>query len=240
VTLVQARPRTTGSWRGLALSCSLVACTGVGPEPASGSETTTGEVSTAGDGPITSMGASTDADPTIGPATTSVVSTSGTTIDEPTSDDTSSMPDMGMMPPPPPKLCSLEVIDPEADPAAVIDAGDGDTQIPTVVGEVLLRNCGCHYTDDVPLGLYVDYMSNKVPMATLADFHVDFMGTFPMGFEQMPVYLAVIERVVNHDPLPMPPFGCGVEGEPGVITAADLELLTDWLVAGAPSGASFP
>jgi hypothetical protein len=220
---------------------SLAACTGLEPGPASGSDATAGEGSTAMDGPmmITSDG-STNADPTVGPATTSVASTGGTT-DEPTSgDETAMMPDMGTMMPPPPKLCSLEAIDPDADPAAVIDAGDGDTQIPTLVGEVLLRNCGCHYTDDVPLGLYVDYVSNKVPMATLADFHVLFMGTFPMGFEDQPVYAAVEQRVVEHDPLPMPPYGCGVEGEPGMISAADLELLADWLAAAAPDGASFP
>jgi hypothetical protein len=232
-----------GMRRGLALLGVLAACTGVEPEPEPGTEPSTGEASTstAMDGPVVTGDGSTNADPTMGSTTTSVASTGGTTTDEPTSgDETAMMPDMGTVMPPPPKLCSLEAIDPAADPAMVIDAGDGDDQIPTVVGEVLLRNCGCHYTDDVPIGLYVDYISNSVPMAVLADFHVDFMGTFPMGFEDQPVYLAVEQRVVHHEPLPMPPFGCGVEGEPGLITAADLELLSDWLAAAAPGGASFP
>ena len=225
---------------------SLAACTGREPEPALEPEPTAGSTTTAVDGPMTTTGdgsttADPTADPTVGPATTSVASTGSTTMEEPTAgDETAMMPDMGTMMPPPPKLCSLEAIDPEADPAMVIDAGDGVDQIPTVVGEVLLRNCGCHYTDDVPIGMYVDYISNKVPMAALADFHVDFMGTFPMGFEDQPVYLAVEQRVVHHEPLPMPPFGCGVEGEPGLITAADLELLSSWLAAAAPGGASFP
>ena len=64
----------------------------------------------------------------------------------------------------------------------VIDMGDGAGQIPTVVGEALLRNCGCHYTDNVTPGEYIDYKSNKVPMATHADFHVPYAGTFPMGY----------------------------------------------------------
>lgn len=234
-----------GVRRGLVLLGALAACPGGAPEPEPGSEPTAGEASTAVDGPAVTTGdGSTSADPTVGPpmTSTSVASTGdSTTIDEPTSgDETAMMPDMGTVMPPPPKLCSLEAIDPDTDPTMVIDAGDGDDQIPTVVGEVLLRNCGCHYTDDVPIGMYVDYISNKVPMATLADFHVDFMGTFPMGFEDQPVYVATEQRVVHHNPLPMPPFGCGVEGEPGLISAADLELLSTWLAAAAPGGASFP
>lgn len=212
-------------------------CTSGDREPA-GSEPAS-EGSTAAGGPDTGATLGTTHDEATGTASTGAASTSGTAMDETTSADT--MPsETGMMPPPEPKSCALAVIDPSADPAAVIDAGDGVDQIPTLVGEALLRNCGCHYTDDVPIGLYVDYASNKQPLSTLADFHGSFMGTFPTGFEEQPTYLAVEQRVVFHMPLPMPPYGCGVEGEPGLITAADLQLLTDWLAAAAPDGASFP
>lgn len=159
-------------------------------------------------------------------------SSDGAASDDGTSADT------GMVMPPP-KPCSLAVIDPMADPAMAVDEGDGEEQIPIVIGEALVRNCGCHYTDNVMVGVYVDYKSNAQPMATLADFHADFTGIFPMGFETMPAYLAVQERVVNEKPLPMPPHGCTVEGEPGRITMADRELFTEWLAAGAPSGAEF-
>lgn len=223
--------------RVLLLVLAASACTGGDGEPATGSETA-GEGSTAADGPIVTTGTTID-DELTGASTTGVGSTGGTAMDETTAGDTSPS-ETGVMPPPEPKSCALEVIDPSADPAAVIDAGDGVDQIPTLVGEALLRNCGCHYTDDVPIGLYVDYTSNKQPLATLADFHGSFMGTFPVGFEEQPTYLAVEQRVVFHMPLPMPPYGCGVEGEPGMITAADQQLLTDWLGAGAPDGASFP
>jgi hypothetical protein len=210
----------------IVLSMLSTACPGAAPEGTSGSTT---EEPTAG---------STE-EPTAGSATTGASTEGATTGDTATTTDTTPPSDTGVMPPAP-KLCSLAVIDPNADPTAVIDAGDAEGQIPTSVGEALLRNCGCHYTDDVPVGPYVDYKSNDQPMATLADFHGNFTGTFPMGFERMPAYVAVEERVVHSNPLPMPPFGCGVEGEPGRISEADLQLLTDWLVAGAPDGASFP
>jgi hypothetical protein len=221
----------------LALVQGAAACTGAQPEPMAGTEATS-EGSTVGTTALASTDGSTHETSADGGTTTEAASTGGTATDEsgPT-DDTAT--DTGVMPPVP-KSCALATIDPAADPAAVIDAGDGETQIPTRVGEALLRNCGCHYTDDVPIGLYVDYSSNAQPLSTLADFHGDFMGTFPMGFEDMPTYLAVELRVVDHDPLPMPPLGCGVEGEPGLLSAADLALLTKWLAAGAPSGASFP
>jgi hypothetical protein len=221
----------------LVLVRGLTACTGAEPEPMAGTDATS-EGSTVGTTALASTNGSTHEAPTDDDATTEAASTTGTATDESgPSDDTAT--DTGVMPPAP-KSCALATIDPEADPAAVIDAGDGEAQIPTQVGEALLRNCGCHYTDDVPIGLYVDYTSNAQPLSTLADFHGNFMGTFPMGFEDMPTYLAVELRVVDHDPLPMPPLGCGVEGEPGLLSAADLALLTKWLAAGAPGGASFP
>jgi hypothetical protein len=138
------------------------------------------------------------------------------------------------------RLCSLEALDPAADPTAVIEYGDGEGQIPTVIGELLLRNCGCHYTDNVAPGPLVDYKSNAQPMATHADFHGNFTGIFPMGFEEMPAHVGIAERVVNHMPLPMPPFLCQVEGEMGTISAADQQLITQWLEAAAPDGANFP
>lgn len=146
--------------------------------------------------------------------------------------------------PPPgmPKSCALATIDPDVDPTMVIDAGDGVGQIPTVVGDVLLRNCGCHYNTNtlMPGSGYIDYLSDAQPMATWADFHVNFTGTFPVGYEEMPAYLAIERRVVCSDPLPMPPFGCGAQDEDAMIGAADLALLTDWLAADAPDGASYP
>ena len=176
-----------------------------------------------------------------GAGTTSDASSDGTTSGPSTTDGTSTGADesgesTGM--PPDGKLCSLEVIDPTVDPATVIDAGVEEGQIPQVIGEALLRNCGCHYTDEAEG--YTDYKSNAAPMNTLADFHQDFAGIFPANFEDQPTWLATQVRVIFHRPLPMPPNECAVEGEPGNMTMDDFVLFAQWFQAGAPDGASFP
>lgn len=140
-------------------------------------------------------------------------------------------------PPPPPKLCSLEAVDPLADPS-IVEMGDEEGLLPTVIGEALLRNCGCHYSDNPDV--VVDYIGNTVLINTWADFHVPFIGVFPMGFEDRTVWEATQVRVVEQMPLPMPAFECGVEGEEGVITQADRDLFEAWFEAGAPDGANFP
>ena len=139
-------------------------------------------------------------------------------------------------PPPPPKLCSLEAVDPDADPS-VVEMGDAEGLLPTVIGEALLRNCGCHYSDNPDVA--VDYLSDAVLINTWADFHVPFVGVFPMGFEDRMVWEATQVRVVDQLPVPMPSVECDVEGEDGVITEADKALFEAWFDAGAPDGASF-
>ena len=92
----------------------------------------------------------------------------------------------------------------------------------------------------VPPG-YVDYISHHQELSTWADFHQNFTGTFPHGLREDAGVPGGGERVVFANPLPMPPFTCTVEGEPGhQMTDADRMLLADWLAAGAPDGASWP
>ncbi len=140
-------------------------------------------------------------------------------------------------PPAPPKLCSLEAVDPLADPS-IVEMGDEAGLLPTVIGEALLRNCGCHYSDNPDV--FVDYIGNLVLINTWADFHVPFIGVFPMGFEDRMVWEATRVRVVEQMPVPMPAFECEVQDEEGVITQADRELFEAWFDAGAPDGANFP
>lgn len=221
------RARTSAVLRGCAVLLSGAAC--------SATEVDTGTMTgTTGPADTTMI-----AESSTGAADTTTGTTSSTGPADESSDDA---PPTDLPLPPEPKSCALEVIDPEADPTMVIDAGDGVGQIPTLVGEVLLRNCGCHYNVNMlmPGSGYIDYISETQPLATLADFHGNFLGTFPTGYEEMPAYLAVERRVVFSDPLPMPPFGCGAENEDAKISAADLALLTDWLAAAAPDGATFP
>lgn len=224
--------------RGLAGLVVLAGCADPGaPEGESGVDATAGgttQTSTAGSAMTTDPG-TTDSDTTSGPGSATTPSSSNPTM--PTS-ASSTGPDPTDLPVIPPKFCDLETIDPAVDPAMAVDAGDEPGQIPTLIGEALLRNCGCHYSDNV-VG-YVDYTTNETPLDTHAAFHATFNGIFPAEFKGMPVYLAVEQRVVFSNPLPMPSVECDVEGEFGVITQADKDLFADWLAAGAPDGASWP
>jgi hypothetical protein len=220
--------------RGWAVSLLLAACAdNQAPGDDTGSDTTTG--SSTPTTAASTMGTETSASTGVA---TSPTATSATTAPTTTPDETTSDVLPPDFPPPVPKYCDLESVDPEADPTMVIDAGDGPGQIPTIIGEALLRNCGCHYTDDVEG--YVDYTTNVTPMDTHADFHATFAGIFPAEFKGMPVYLAVEQRVVLNNPLPMPSIECDVMGEFGTITEADRDLFADWLGAGAPDGATYP
>jgi hypothetical protein len=229
-----------GSRALVGLAAVVLAC----GEPAmTGSEETSSSPSGTSNEPTSSDTSGNTTSLSVTGETTTAVESSGGTDGETTGTTTGTpitMSDTGM--PPPPKLCSLEAVHAGDGATMTIDAGDGPGQIPTVIGEVLLRNCGCHYTDDVVPGMYVDYKSNAAPMNTHADFHALFGGTFPQNYENMATYLATEQRVVHSNPLPMPPFGCGIEdGEPGQrISVEDLELLTQWLAAAAPDGANFP
>jgi hypothetical protein len=139
-----------------------------------------------------------------------------------------------------PVSCSLEDLDPMADPAAVLDYGDGAGQIPALVGEVLLRSCGCHYTDNV-MGV-VDYsFDNAQQLSTLAEFQANFLGTVPFNYNDRPTYEAVEQRVIFENPIPMPSFECAVTGtEPPVgVTDEDKAILQAWFDADAPDGATF-
>lgn len=207
-----------------------------------------GEAST-GEGDGTTTGASTTGASTIGDPTTETGSSSSTSATSVDADTTSTggpqCPEETEPVPPGPalpnaKACSLAVIDPAVDPATAIDAGDGVGQIPTVIADVLLRNCGCHYNENMLTPPdYVDYISDNQPMRTWADFQGMYGGTFPTMHEDLPAYVAIERRVSCADPLPMPPLGCRVEGEDGTITQADLDLLAVWLAEGAPDGASY-
>ena len=220
---------------------ALAACSGNGETETGNTigETTVDASSTTAATPTTD-GTAPTTDDTTAADTTSITSTDGTTsTSDATGMTTATSATASDTTPVDPRLCALEELDPNADVEAAVDEGDGPGQIPTVIGEALVRNCGCHYTDDLPPG-FVDYMSNTVQLRTWADFQAEFVGTIPEEYVGMPTYLAVQERVVAMQPLPMPAVMCQVEGEPGLITMADLALFTDWLAAGAPDGASFP
>lgn len=219
------------------VAIGLAAC--AQQEPAGGETSATSSPSTSGGSSSSGTGGS-DVGSSGGTSGGSSGNAESTTLVEGSSsdDDTMSMSTTGM--PLMPRPCGLADLDPSADLDAAIDEGDAAGQIPTIVGDVLLRNCGCHYTDMVPPG-YVDYVSHHQDLSTWAHFHENFMGTFPANYEMMPTYLAVEQRVVFSNPLPMPSIHCTIDGIPQHrISDEDLATMTDWLAAGAPDGASWP
>jgi hypothetical protein len=117
----------------------------------------------------------------------------------------------------------------------------GDTGIPPAVGDVLLRNCGCHYVETPPMEYGAAYTGSQ-GFSTLADFQGDWMGTIPGMLEGMPAYVAIAARI--DFAAPMPPLAyCDPDGEPAAeheaMTQADYDLLMDWLGMMAPDGASY-
>ena len=135
--------------------------------------------------------------------------------------------------------CSLESVDSSVDVGMAVDAGGAAGQVPMVVAEALVNNCGCHYTDTIPMEYGAPYAGMQA-MATIADFQGEWMGSIPTNTGQM-AHEAIAERIAGA--LVMPPVVCGPDGEPSdenaTMTQADYDLLQDWLGMGAPDGATY-
>ena len=185
--------------------------------------------------PQTSSGSTSDAGETTAAGSTSSETTGGD--DESSSggssESSSGGPSGHVVP------CSLQAIDPDTDPATVIDYGDSIGQIPTEIGIALAEHCGCHYTNDIQIRGLTNYDSDAVPLSTWDDFHVPFVGVFPAEFDGT-VWEATEVRVTFHQPLPMPPGECDIDGEGSIITEEDFALFAQWFDAGAPDGANWP
>jgi hypothetical protein len=127
----------------------------------------------------------------------------------------------------PPK-CAIESLEPGA-PNPIV-AGTASGELPIDVGDLLARNCGCHYVDDAALAREVPAYLGAMPMATWQDFHTPFNGVL--------VRDRVADRAVVQLSMP-PPFYCDALAF-GSLSAEDHALLQQWLAAGAPDGASWP
>lgn len=111
------------------------------------------------------------------------------------------------------------------------DIGTAAGQIPEDIGAALTNNCGCHGPASEEFAEGVSGYFGQLNFSTIAEFQGDFMGR--------PAYEVVLERVQSTEFSRMPPsYYCVLEdGEP--ITAADQQLLIDWLTAGAPDAATW-
>ncbi len=127
----------------------------------------------------------------------------------------------------PPLKCSIEGLVPGA--SNPIDAGDGVGQIPTAIGDVLSRNCGCHYLDAAELDRTVPAYLGMIALTTLADFHAPFQGA--------PTYQRVHQRAIVEVNMP-PVFYCDSLAV-GSLSLEDRAALEAWLLAEAPDGASW-
>lgn len=121
--------------------------------------------------------------------------------------------------------CSIEALAPGID--SPVEVGDGAEQLPPSVGDVLERNCGCHYVDPRQVDREVPAYFGAMPMATWQDFHTPFMG--------MLVHQRVRQRAVVELSMP-PPFYCD-SLDLGSLSTEDHALLQAWLDAGAPDAA---
>jgi hypothetical protein len=135
----------------------------------------------------------------------------------------------------PAQVCSLQGVDPGA--ADPVDAGDGAGQIPTVVGEVLNRNCGCHYASEATAPYTALLGLGYQPMETLGDFTAAYAGINPNLYGAGSGADAIYDRVITLGTMPQPIL-CDLGGGT-LITAEDRDLLQTWLDAGTPDGATF-
>lgn len=124
--------------------------------------------------------------------------------------------------------CAIEALVPGT-PNPIV-AGTDVGQLPLDIGDLLARNCGCHYVDDAALAPEVPAYLGAMQLATWQDFHSPFNG--------VAVRDRVAERAIVQ--LSMPPvFYCDSLAF-GSLSAEDHALLDQWLAAGAPDGASWP
>jgi hypothetical protein len=127
------------------------------------------------------------------------------------------------------QLCGIDDLAPGA--ANPIEAGDRVAmQLPTEIGDILARSCGCHFADD--LVVPGDYPPNGIlDLTTWSAWQSDF-GT-------LPTYEAARARLDPEIPaIIMPPLTCNV-GAGETMLPEDRARLLEWIAALAPDGATW-
>ncbi len=124
------------------------------------------------------------------------------------------------------QACGIEDLKPGS-PNPIM-AGDAAGQIPTAIGTILGSNCGCHYVDD-PTADVTDYQGTA-DLTTVASFQA------PFGNGGDPLHMLALGHVES-DFMPLG-SSCDIGGGEAM-PAADRTLLVQWLIEGAPDGATF-
>ncbi len=132
------------------------------------------------------------------------------------------------------QLCGLEDLKPGA-PNPIV-SGSGPMEIPPDIATILFDNCGCHYADMLAVGPPIADYSDSLPLKidTWAQWHSDY-GLIT----KQPTIDSVLERV-RDSPIQftMPHKSCHVGGGEHMVPE-QRQILIDWLVAGAPDGATW-
>lgn len=135
--------------------------------------------------------------------------------------------------PPPIHFCGLEDLKPGA-PNPIV-AGTEPMMIPPDIATLLVDNCGCHYADMIMTGA-PDY-SSLLPLKM--DTWEEWQGMYGLPGQEKSTIDAVLERVRDAPtPTTMPHKWCNV-GDGEHMVPDERQILVDWLVAGAPDGATW-
>jgi hypothetical protein len=132
-------------------------------------------------------------------------------------------------------LCGIEDLHPGSTNPIV--AGDGAMQIPTEIGDVLATNCGCHYIDMVNRPV-ADYLQGTAGQPMLISTWAEWHDMYMTNVLKSPIEES-LARLDAASTLPMPPPSACDVGTGLNIAADDKALLVDWLMQGAPDGASW-
>ncbi len=155
--------------------------------------------------------------------------------DTPTTGDSSSDGGESSTGEPPIQLCGLEDLKPGA-PNPII-SGPEPMMIPPDIGQILVDNCGCHYADMLAVGPPIADYSSTLPFKI--ETWEQWQGTYGMGMNVKNTLDVALERVRDSPvQFTMPQRACYVGGGERMIPA-DRETLIDWMVAGAPDGATW-
>jgi hypothetical protein len=136
--------------------------------------------------------------------------------------------------PPPIHFCGLEDLKPGATNPIV--AGTDPLMIPPDIAELLLDNCGCHYADMLTAAGAPDY-SSFLPLKM--DTWDEWQGMYGLPGQEKRTIDVVLERVRDAPtPTTMPHKWCNV-GDGAHMVSDQREILIEWLVEGAPDGATW-
>ncbi len=129
------------------------------------------------------------------------------------------------------QMCGVSDVSMGALSTPVISSDSDPMTIPTDVGDVITRNCGCHLVDD-PMDFIppVGHYDRNVPLRTWAEIHADHPNTMAPWYESIRFRVVAQASPV----LVMPQTAYCMEQDVGAMSQADYDILSQWLNDDAP------